>query len=72
MRIPGVGVIDERFLEHRRRSTSLAGIVSSALSIVLFEWRYLVDHIFSWDLLAIGLTFVVVKLTVLIWYRLTD
>ncbi len=72
MRIPGAGMIDERFLEHRRRSTSLAGMVSAALSIVLFEWRYLVDHILSWDLLAIGLTFVVVKLAVLIWYRLTD
>jgi len=72
MRIPGLGMIDERFLEHRRRSTSLAGIVSGVLSIVLFEWRYLVDHILSWDLLAIGVTFVVAKLSVLIWYRLTD
>ena len=72
MRIPGFGTIDERFLEHRRRSTSLAGILSAVLSILLFEWRYLVDHILYWDLLAIGLTFVVVKMAVLIWYRLTD
>lgn len=73
MRIPGLGItIDERFLTHRLRSTSTAGIASSVLALLLFEWRYFVDHVLSWDLLAVGLTFVLVKLAVLAWYRLTD
>lgn len=73
MRIPGLGIlIDERFLTHRLRSTSIAGIAGCILAVALFEWRYFVDHVVSWDLLAVALTFVVVKLTVLTWYRLTD
>ena len=64
--------IDERFLTHRRRSTSIAGIVCAVTSIVLFEYRFLVQHRAAWDLLAVGLVFVVVKLTLMVWYHLTD
>jgi hypothetical protein len=32
--------IDERFLAHRRQSTSVAGIVGGVLSICLFEWLF--------------------------------
>jgi hypothetical protein len=35
--------IDERFLAHRRQSTSIAGIISAVLAICLFEWRYFVE-----------------------------
>lgn len=73
MRIPFLGiVIDERFLEHRRRSTSLGGIAAGVLATCLFAWRYYVDGESSWDLLAVSVTFVAVKLAVLIWYRLRD
>jgi hypothetical protein len=65
-------VIDERFLQHRLRSTSIAGILGAALAIGLFAYRYYVDGILIWDLLAVGVTFVVVKWATLIWYRLTD
>jgi len=65
-------VVDERFLEHRRRSTSLAGIVCGVLSICLFYYRHLVNHVWSWDLLAVGLTFVTIKLALMTWYYLTD
>ena len=64
--------IDERFLAHRRQSTSIAGIISAVLAVVLFEWRYFVDHHWNWDLLAIALTFVVVNLALMIFYYLTD
>lgn len=64
--------IDERFLAHRRQSTSIAGIICAVLAICLFEWRYFVDHHWNWDLLAIGLTFVVVKLALMVFYYLTD
>jgi hypothetical protein len=65
-------IVDERFLEHRRRSTSLAGVIGGTLAICLFAYRYYVDRRWSWDLLAVGLTFVVVKLAVMTWYYLTD
>jgi hypothetical protein len=64
--------IDERFLEHRRRSTSTAGIVSAVVSLVLFEYFLLFKHVLNWELLAVGLTFVAVKLGLMTWYSLTD
>ena len=73
MNIPGLGsVIDERFLNHRLRSTSIAGVIGGVTATCLFAYRYYVDHVLSWDLLAVSLTIVVVKLAVLLWYRLTD
>ncbi len=64
--------IDERFLAHRLQSTSIAGVIGGALSICLFAWRYYVNHVWSWDLLAVALTFVGVKLAVMTWFYLTD
>ena len=73
MNIPIVGkVIDERFLNHRLRSTSLAGIIGGVVAMLLFAYRFYINHIFSWDLLVVGLTIVGVKLAVMIWYRITD
>ena len=65
-------IVDERFLEHRRRSTSLAGIIGGVLALCLFYYRYFVNHVWSWDLLAVGLTFAGVKLAMMTWYYLTD
>jgi hypothetical protein len=73
MKLPVLGaLIDERFLTHRLRSSSLAGIVGGLLTIALFEYRFYVNHFWSWDLFAVGVTIVGVKLAVMIWYRLTD
>jgi hypothetical protein len=60
-------IFDERFLEHRKRSTSTAGIVCAVL-----EFRYFVDHRWNWDLFAVGVAFVGVKLALMTWYYLTD
>ena len=65
-------VVDERFLTHRRRSTSAAGVIGGALAASLFAYRYYADHVWSWDLLAVSLTVVVVKLSLMTWYVLTD
>jgi len=65
-------IFDERFLEHRRRSTSIAGVTGAVLALCLFEYRYFVNHMWNWDLLAVGLTFVVIKLGMMTWYYLTD
>lgn len=73
MNIPFVGKrIDERFLDHRRRSTSIAGIVGALTAIGLFEYRVFRQGVWSWDLLSVAITFVVVKLAMMAWYLFTD
>jgi hypothetical protein len=73
MKIPVLGnEIDERFLTHRLRSTSLAGVIGGVTAVSLFAWRYYVDDIWSWDLFAVALTIVGVKTAAMIWYWLTD
>ena len=72
-RIPIVSrFVDERFLEHRRRSTSLMGIVGALIAIVLFEYRFLHDHFISWDLGAVVVSMVIVKMAAMLWFRLRD
>ena len=61
--------IDERFLEHRRRSSSLAGFSTLIVAGGIFEYRIFVDHVISWDLVAVILTFAVVKMSMFAWYR---
>jgi len=63
--------VDERFLEHRRRSTSLAGI-ACLMAVALFEYRLFVNHIVSWDLLAVASAMAVVKIAMMLWYRCID
>ena len=73
MNIPIIGkLLDERFLEHRRRSTSIAGIVTAELAILLFAYRYYINHVWSWDLFTVAVTFVGVKLAVMMWYSLKN
>ncbi len=73
MNIPILGkVIDERFLNHRLRSTSLAGIIGGILAILLFAYRYYVNGVWSWDLFAVAGTIVTIKLAMMAWYLLTD
>jgi hypothetical protein len=64
--------VDERFLTHRLRSTSKAGMVAAALAIVLFEYRLIRFHVWDWNLLTVGVAFVVVKLGLMTWYSRTD
>ena len=73
MRIPVLGiVIDERFLQHRRRSTSIASVVGGWVAAGLFVYHYFVNHVVSWDLFAVAATIAIVKLTLLTYYLLTD
>jgi hypothetical protein len=64
--------IDERFFDRRRRSTSAAGVIGGICATLLWMYRYLFDHVFSWDLLAIALVIVGVKMSLMAWYYLTD
>jgi hypothetical protein len=72
MNLPLPAFVDERFLKHRLRATSTAGIASAVLALLIFLYRLYHDHLFRGDLLAVGLAFVVVKYVLLFWYRRTD
>ncbi|MGD0955849.1 MAG: hypothetical protein ABR953_03360 [Candidatus Acidiferrales bacterium] len=73
MKLPILGrAIDERFLNHRLRSTSLGGIIGGLVAIGLFAYRFYVDHVWSWDLFAVAITIATVKMAVTAWYLLTD
>ena len=63
--------VDERVLAHRRQSTSVAGVTGGVLAIGLFAYHYYFDHVWSWDLLAVAVTIVAVKLALMTWYSLT-
>jgi hypothetical protein len=64
--------VDERFLEHRLRSTSLAGIIGGILAILLWGYRFYFGHVLDWYLFAVAMTFITVKMAMMVWYRLTD
>ncbi len=72
MKLPILGLtVDERFLRHRLRSTSIGGIAGALLAAGLFFY-HLRQNVIRWDLFAIIATVAVVKISVLIWYRITD
>jgi hypothetical protein len=73
MKLPILGAtIDERFLDHRLRSTSLGGKAAGVLATGLFVDHVRRQHVFYWELLAIGATMVAVKLSAMAWYHFTD
>ena len=65
-------LLDERFFDRRRRSSSIAGIVGGAVAGALFLYRLIIDHVTRWDLFAVLVTVVVVKMGLMLWYYLTD
>jgi hypothetical protein len=72
-RVPFLGkFVDERFLEHRRRSTSMAGIAGALLAAAIFEYRLFHDRVVRWDLLSVVALMVVVKMSMMVWYRFND
>jgi hypothetical protein len=72
MSLPLPEFVDERFLNHRRRATSNAGVTCAVLAIGLAFFRWFHDHVVSSDLLVVVATFLVVKYVLFFWYRRTD
>lgn len=69
-KVPLLGkFVDERFLDHRRRSTAAGGLAGCLLALGLFEYRLFHDGFWSWDLLSVALAVVVVKMAAFAWYR---
>lgn len=72
-RVPVLGkLIDERFLNHRRRAQRIAGLIGFLLADALYAYRYFVKHVQSWDLLAVVLVVAVVYLVLIVWYLCTE
>jgi hypothetical protein len=72
-RIPLLGkFVDERFLEHRRRSSSVAAMASVLVAGAIFEYRIIAEHVIRWDLLAVIGVMAVVKMGMFTWYRMND
>ena len=72
MSLPLPEFVDERFLNHRRRATSVAGVACAVLAIGLAFFRWYHDRVVSRDLIAVAATFIVVKYALFFWYRRTD
>ncbi len=66
------GKPDERFLTHRLKSTSIAGVTGGLVAIGLWAYNYYFKDVWRWDLFAVAATIAAVKVAVMIWYRLTD
>ena len=60
--------VDERFLTHRLRSTSIAGMAGVLTAWGIFMYRYLTQNHFSADLFAVIAVMAIVKLTAMVWY----
>ncbi len=73
MKIPVLGInVDERFLQHRQRSTSLSAFAAALVTGGLFEYHLLRQHVIRWELAAILLTMVLAKFAAMAWYHFTD
>ena len=72
-KVPLLGrFVDERFLEHRRRSSTVAAMAGVCVAGGLFEYRLLAQHVLAWDLFAVVAVMAVVKMGTFAWYRVKD
>ena len=72
-KVPILGkYVDERCLEHRRRSTSMAGITGGLVAGGILEYQLFANHVIHWDLFAVLIAMMVVKITMMTWYRFND
>ena len=65
------GKVDERILTHRLRATSIASFAGMIVAMGLFIYHVWFQHFWNWELLAIGITMVVVKQGLMLWFRFT-
>jgi len=72
-KIPILGkLVDERFLNYRRRAQRVGGLIGFIVADILFGYRFFVNHVRSWDLLAVVLTVAVVYVVLIVWYLVTE
>ena len=66
------GLVDERFLDHRRRAAAKAGILGGVLAITLWYIDFIFLHTCDWFLLAVAVVILATKMGLFAWYRLHD
>jgi uncharacterized membrane protein YhhN len=72
-KIPILGkLVDERFLNYRGRAQRVGGLIGFIVADILFGYRFFVNHVRSWDLLAVVLTVAVVYVVLIVWYLVTE
>lgn len=64
--------IDERFLMHRLKATSIASMAGITVAMGLFAYHFWKDHVWNWELFSIGAIMAVVKQGIMAWYRHTN
>ncbi|MBN1781563.1 hypothetical protein JW948_10585 [bacterium] len=64
--------MDERYLMHRLRSTSLAGVIGAVVAGILVLYQFHAKNIFRWDLFSVLLVMALVKLGAMLYYRKTN
>jgi hypothetical protein len=64
--------VDERFLMHRLKSTSLAGVIGALTAGGLWAYQYYANGIHRWELFAVLLTMAGVKIASMVFFKLTD
>jgi hypothetical protein len=77
MKLPLIGTIpnrflDERFLEHRRRSSTFALMAGALLAGGLLEYRLIAQHRIDWELFIVLGGMALTKLCAFTWFRLND
>jgi hypothetical protein len=65
-------LIDERYLMHRLKSTSLAGVAGALLMGGWFLYQHYAKDVTRWDLLVILMAMAAIKLGALLYYRFRD
>lgn len=65
-------ILDERYLLHRYKATSHAGVVMAVLVAGFFLYHHLHNQEFRWDLLIPLIAGAVTKLVAMVYYRRTD
>jgi len=66
------GNADERILAHRLHATSAASFAGIIVAMGLFIYHDWFQHVWNWELLAIGITMVVVKQGLMLWFRFNN
>ena len=61
--------VDERFLMHRLRSSSVAGMAGAVAAAGLFLYRLYIDHLIEWDVFAVLAVIALIKISMMIYYR---
>ncbi len=63
---------DERFQQHRFKSTSHAAVVGGVLAAGWFLYEHFAHGQFRWDLMSILLAMALTKIGAMVYYRLRD